>query len=190
MLGDDHPRRDATLQLRGAPSHVTWPPATYRPPALAVLLASDELEADPLRRALAVHARCVVLSVDDPGAGTEVAAWAADHAAELGADPARLIVAGHGDGARIAVAIALGARDEGWPPLAHHVLYAPRLGPLPDVLDGLAPATIVSAGGDDGPAYAARLRAAGVAVGEVAAAGLCDGLERLGTAMQAGVPAG
>ena len=128
--------------------------------------------------------------MDDPGAGTEVAAWAADHAAELGADPARLIVAGHGDGARIAVAIALGARDEGWPPLAHQVLYAPRLGPLPDVLDGLAPATIVSAGDDDGPAYAARLRGAGVPVGEFPAAGLCDGLEGLGAAMQPGVPAG
>ena len=157
-------RRDATLQLRGAPSHVTWPPATSGPPALAVLLAADERAADPLRRALAVRARCVVLSVHDPSAGPEVAAWAADHAAELGADPARLIVAGHRDGARLAVAVAVEARDEGWPRLAHQVLVAPRLGPLPETLAASrrrrssAPATTTA------PAYAARLRAAGVAV--------------------------
>ena len=131
-----------------------------------MLLATDEPAADPLRRALAVRARCVVLAVHDPGAGPEVAAWAADHAAELGADPGRLIVAGHGDGARLVVAIALAARDEGWPRLAHQVLAAPRLGSLPDAPAGVAPATIVSAGDDDGPAYAARLRAAGVAVAE------------------------
>ncbi len=179
MLHHDPHRRDATLQLRGAPSHVTWPPATSGPPALAVLLAADELEADPLRRALAVRARCVVLSVDDPSAGPEVAAWAADHAAELGADPTRLIVAGHRDGARLAVAVALQARDDGWPRLAHQVLVAPRLGPLPASLSGFAPATIVSAGDDDGPEYAARLRVAGVAVDEWAPGGLDRGLEAL-----------
>ena len=172
-------RRDATLQLRGAPSHVTWPPATSRPPALAVLLAADERAADPLRRALAVRARCVVLSVHDASAGPEVAAWAADHAAELGADPARLIVAGHRDGGRLAVAVAVEARDEGWPRLAHQVLVAPRLGPLPETLCGLAPATIFSAGDDDGAAYAARLRAAGVSVEQWAPGELDRGLETL-----------
>ena len=177
MLHDHRHTQDATLQLRGAPSHVTWPPATSRTPALAVLLADDEREADPLRRALAVHARCVVLSVEVPGAGAEVSAWAADHAAELGADPARLIVAGHGDGARLALAVVLGARDEGWPPIAHQVLVEPRLGPLPAALDGLAPATVVGAG--DGPGYAARLHAAGVDVRTWAADDLCVGLEAL-----------
>ena len=181
VFHDDPHRRDATLQLRGAPSHVTWPPATSAPPALAVLLASDERAADPLRRALAVRARCVVLSVHEPSAGPEVAAWAADHAAELGADPARLLVAGHRDDARLAVAVALGARDEGWPPLTHQILVAPRLGPLPASLCGVAPATIFSAGDDDGAEYAARLRAAGVSVGQWAPDELDRGLETLST---------
>lgn len=172
--------RHAVLQLRGAPSHVTWPPATERPPALAVLLAPDEAAADPLRRALAVDARCVVLSVDVPGAGPEVAAWAADHAAELGADPARLVVAGHAEGARAAVAVVLGARAEGWPPITRQVLVAPRLGPLPATCAGLPPATVV--GGGDGPAYAAGLRAAGVAVREWDAADLREAVAAAGAA--------
>ena len=103
-----------------------------------------------------------MLSVDVPGAGPEVAAWAADHAAELGADPARIVVAGHAAGARAAVGVALGACADGWPPIARQVLVAPRLGVLHAALAGLPPATVI--GGGDGPAYAARLRAAGVAV--------------------------
>jgi acetyl esterase len=41
--------------------------------------------------------------------------WAADHAAELDADPARLLVAGEGLGAGLAAAVCLHARDQGSP---------------------------------------------------------------------------
>ena len=39
--------------------------------------------------------------------------WAADHAVELDADPARLLVAGEGLGAGLAAAVCLHARDQG-----------------------------------------------------------------------------
>ena len=87
--------------------------------------------------------------------------WAADHAHQLGADPDRLVVAGGG----LAAAVALHARDEGWPPLSRQVLIGPDLTGWPrwtaDSLSGVAPATVVNA-----PGYAARLRAAGVEVEE------------------------
>ena len=41
--------------------------------------------------------------------------WAADHAAELGADPGRLLVAGLGFGGRVAAAVARQAQEDGWP---------------------------------------------------------------------------
>ncbi|MFG2003995.1 alpha/beta hydrolase fold domain-containing protein [Spirillospora sp. NPDC048911] len=44
-----------------------------------------------------------------------VLGWTADHAAELGADPGRLAVAGRGAGAAVAAAVVRLARDEGWP---------------------------------------------------------------------------
>jgi acetyl esterase/lipase len=46
-----------------------------------------------------------------------VTGWAADHAAELGADPGRLLVGGEGGGAALAAAVAARARDAGWPPI-------------------------------------------------------------------------
>ncbi|NYE10651.1 alpha/beta hydrolase fold domain-containing protein [Actinomadura citrea] len=108
-----------------------------------------------------------------PGALDDAAAalgWAADHAAELGAAPARLVVAGRGAGAAIAAGLALLARDEGWPPLERQILVRPRLpeGFAPD-LAGVADATVVTGPDDDGRAYAGRLRAAGVPVDQIPA---------------------
>ena len=50
-----------------------------------------------------------------PRDGTNVLEWAAEHAAELGADPGRLLVAGQGAGGAIAAAVAAEARAHGWP---------------------------------------------------------------------------
>jgi hypothetical protein len=118
--------------------------------------------------------------------------WAADHAAELGADGGRLVIAGWRSGARRAATVARHACDEGWPPIARQVLICPEVGLLPaggpDPGSDVAPATIVTIGtgeGDgDGTAvvvdlaasgYGARLRRAGLRVDELRYEGLDGG---------------
>ena len=173
-------------------------------------------------RSLANRTGAVVVSVDYrlapehryPAAFDDCYAatvWAAEHAAELGADPARVVVAGDSAGGNLAAAVALAARDRGGPPLAGQLLiypvtdfdfgtqsYAdngeglllqratmqwfwahylgaqdlgkdPYLAPLrADSLGGLPPAFVMSSEfdplRDEGEAYAARLRDAGVEV--------------------------
>ncbi|MEV5827357.1 alpha/beta hydrolase [Spirillospora sp. NPDC052242] len=53
--------------------------------------------------------------------------WTAEHAAELGADPARVIVGGASAGGGLAAALALMARDRGGPALAGQLLLCPML---------------------------------------------------------------
>ena len=53
--------------------------------------------------------------------------WTAEHAEELGIDPARLIIAGASAGGGLAAGTALLARDEGGPALAGQVLIYPML---------------------------------------------------------------
>jgi acetyl esterase len=52
-------------------------------------------------------------------------AWAGVHAAELGGDPARLVVAGDSAGGNLAAAVCLLARERGGPAIAHQVLIYP-----------------------------------------------------------------
>jgi acetyl esterase len=61
-------------------------------------------------------------AVDDCLAATR---WVHDHAAELGADPSRLAVAGDSAGGNLAAVISLKARDEGGPPIVFQLLVYP-----------------------------------------------------------------
>jgi acetyl esterase len=92
---------------------------------------------DAICRILANAAGCVMISmsyrlapenkfpaaVHDCYAGT---AWVAQHAAELGIDPARLAVGGDSSGGNLAAAVALLARDRGGPALVHQLLVYPN----------------------------------------------------------------
>jgi acetyl esterase len=107
-------------------------------PALLVLLPgreSDDVDAvdavDAVCRGACADVGVVVLSpTSRPAAPARRAAladalaavhWAADHAAELGADPSRLLLAGIGVGGRLAAAVARQAREDGWPTVTSQV---------------------------------------------------------------------
>jgi len=91
---------------------------------------------DALCRALANASGALVASVDYrlapehpfPAAVEDSWAallWAHEHAAELGADPDRLAVAGDSAGGNVAAVLARRARDEGGPPLRFQLLVYP-----------------------------------------------------------------
>jgi acetyl esterase/lipase len=91
---------------------------------------------DNFCRALANASGCAVLSVeyrlapehrypaaaDDAYAAT---AWAAENAAELGVDPARLAVGGSSAGGNLAAVVSLMARERGGPKIALQWLHVP-----------------------------------------------------------------
>ena len=91
---------------------------------------------DPLCRDLCARASSVVVSVDYrlapehrfPAASDDCLAatrWAAEHAAELRADPERIAVVGDSAGGNLAAVTALRLRDEGGPTLRAQVLVYP-----------------------------------------------------------------
>ncbi|GLX04011.1 alpha/beta hydrolase [Microbispora sp. NBRC 16548] len=53
--------------------------------------------------------------------------WTAGHSAELGIDPARIVVAGASAGGGLAAGVTLLARDRGTPPIAAQMLICPML---------------------------------------------------------------
>jgi acetyl esterase len=94
---------------------------------------------DPLCRALCAGTGCAVVSVgyrrapehrfpaasDDALAATR---WVAEHAAEIGGDPARIAVAGDSAGGNLSAVTALRIRDEGGPALRGQLLIYPVVG--------------------------------------------------------------
>jgi alpha/beta hydrolase fold len=192
--------RVADLQLRGSAgpvrTRVAWPRSAggpTPPPLLVFLPAAGDHDPGPTVSELA---GVVVLEVTDtrpprlPDAAallqaTTATQWAADHAAELDADARRVLVGGEGRGAWLAAAVALQARDDGWPTLTRQVLVGPaateseggsavtRLVSSRRVpsLVGVAPATVLAIGegsrGVDIRGYVSRLRDAGVDVDDL-----------------------
>jgi len=159
-------QRDADLSLRAADNfvrpRVIWPPDPEDDSPIALFLGKRPSVFE-MAEALSVEGGMVVLALQTTAleVATVALEWAGDHAASLGADPGQLFVAGGG----LAATAALHARDEGWPPLARQLLFGPERSDWPPAhasLAGAAPATVV-----DAPAYAARLRAAGVEVEEL-----------------------
>jgi acetyl esterase len=94
---------------------------------------------DPFCRALCAGAGCVVISVgyrlapehpfpaalDDALAATH---WVAEHAAEVGGDPARIALAGDSAGGNLSAVTALRIRDEGGPTLRGQLLIYAAVG--------------------------------------------------------------
>src|SRR3989440_3342456 len=70
---------------------------------------------------LAPEARCPA-AAEDCYAATQ---WVHEHAADLGADPARLMVAGDSAGGNLAAVVSLMAREQGGPPIMGQVLVYP-----------------------------------------------------------------
>jgi acetyl esterase len=133
---------DRSVEGQGGPI----PVRVYRPEAVGPLpivvyahgggFVFCDLEShDGLCRNIANLVPAVVVSVDYrlapenswPAAAEDVYAvtcWASDHAAALGADPARLVVAGDSAGGNLAAVTAVLARDRGGPmPAAQLLLY-------------------------------------------------------------------
>jgi acetyl esterase len=119
--------RIADLRLRGStsslPVRVYWPGqvASQPVPLLVFCMVGAGAGAEETCRSLSegygllvLAVRCVAGAHD----GMTVLEWAAEHAAELGADPGRLVVAGQGSGAAVAAAVESRARAAGWPAVA------------------------------------------------------------------------
>lgn len=142
------PEPVAHVEDRGVPGPAGQIPIRiYRPEASAAAPAvvffhgggwvvGDIEMTDPVCRILTNAARCVTVSVDYRlapehrfPAGPEdcyaAARWAAENAGAIGADPARIAVAGTSAGASLATAVALMARDRGGPRLSYQVLWYP-----------------------------------------------------------------
>jgi hypothetical protein len=172
----------ATLMLRFGSVRVRarlyWPRATPAPP-ISVLFAGtrDLAGADCLSRGVCVVARSVVLGLPADSKlerQHELAAleWAAEHAAELGADPRRLMIGGHLEGGARAAALAVETASRGWPHVARQLAVHPAFTvqqPMPSRVDSAPAATIVTTGDrtDGGKRYAISLRSSGVEVDEL-----------------------
>ena len=107
--------------------------------ALVVLFSAD----DDLVDELIARLGAVVLTVSAAHAleGHAAVSWAADHAAELGVDAARIAVVGDRAAAALAERVAELTADEGWPPLRHVALIWPHDDPtaaLDDLVRALA----------------------------------------------------
>jgi hypothetical protein len=130
-MSPDPPRAADILLRPPAPrARLHWPRSPASPaggprPGLVVLFTPpcDGGLAGPLARAL--DALVLATAAAHVVEAYAALAWAADHAVEIGADPARVAVVGHGPGAALAERVAALAAGEGWPPLRAVVTIRP-----------------------------------------------------------------
>ncbi len=98
---------------------------------------------DSFCRLMTREAGCLVASVDYrlapeakfPGAHEDAYAatcWIAEHAAAIGADPARIAVAGNSSGGTLAISVAALARMRGGPAICQQMLWYPGVGSAGD----------------------------------------------------------
>ena len=145
MASPDRPRRVADVALRhlapGGRARVHWPSPCADPTVAALVVLFST--ADDLVGQLVERLGAVVLTLPAVHAveAHAAVAWAADHAAELGADATRLAVVGDRTGAALAERVAELAVDEGWPPLRHVALIWPHDDPAA-ALDALTRALV------------------------------------------------
>jgi hypothetical protein len=87
-------RLSTELRLPGVLARVVWPGAEAPEPAPALVLLVDPAQADAVYRSLAEVRGVLSLIVPSRGAdGLSAGEWLADHAAELGADADRIVIA-------------------------------------------------------------------------------------------------
>jgi hypothetical protein len=87
-------RPSTELRLPGLLARVVWPGPEAETPAPALVLLVDPDEADAVYQSLAELRGVLSLIVPSRGeAGLAAGEWLADHAAELGADADRIVVA-------------------------------------------------------------------------------------------------
>jgi len=203
MQAIDPTQRAADLRLRGAssrPVRVRWPAGARSPAPLVVFLPdlapsdgvdpADERLCHELCAGVGAVVLCAPWATSGVGGSDSpleraagVLEWSADHAGELAGDPDRLVLAGSGAGVAACVALALRARERGWPRITRQLLVlcasasrpsavreAARsaISDLPDDVGvAAAPATVAVPGGRP-TRCAERLRARGIAVDELA----------------------
>jgi hypothetical protein len=159
------PRGPATLRLRGRDhvicAEVTWP--TDQPNAVLILFGDAHGALIARRLAHALPAVALTTAPHSLQDALELLAWSAEHATELDAPDAPLLVAGLHTGADLAARLAIHAGLQRWPPIATQILIHPwsptAAPPLPQ--PGVAPA-IISTDRGRAPAYAEVLRSVGV----------------------------
>jgi acetyl esterase len=130
--------RVADVRLRGPEGRVRgrvhWPVAGDAVPALVVLCTGPGPGGATLLLAgdaVAARLDAVVLAVAPATAAEASVAvtWAADHAAELGADATRLALVGAAGGTGLVLRVVAQARRDGWPPVAGVALLPGTVGP-------------------------------------------------------------
>ena len=202
MQAIDPTQRVADLRLRGAssrPVRVRWPAGARSPAPLVVFLPdlapsdgvdpADERLCHELCAGVGAVVLCAPWTTSGVGGSDSpleraagVLEWSADHAGELAGDPDRLLLAGSGAGVAACVALALRARERGWPRITRQLLVlcasasrpsavreAARsaISDLPDDVEvAAAPATVAVPGGRP-TRCAEQLRARGIAVDEL-----------------------